>query len=37
VLAFLPRRHPANRVLGRVRGLFVRDFVPPRELAEASP
>lgn len=37
VLAFLPRRHPANRVLGRVRGIFVRDFVPPRELAEASP
>jgi predicted Zn-dependent protease len=37
VLSFLPRRHPANRVLGRVRGIFVRDFVPPRELAEASP
>lgn len=36
VLAFLPRRHFANRLLGRVRGLFVRDFVAPRELAEAS-
>jgi len=37
VLPFLPRRHLANRMLGRVRGWFVRDFVAPRELAEASP
>jgi Flp pilus assembly protein TadD len=36
-LPFLPRRHLANRCLGRVRGLFVRDFVAPQELAEASP
>jgi predicted Zn-dependent protease len=37
VLPFLPRRHLANRVLGRVRGWFVRDFVAPRELVEAMP
>lgn len=37
VLAFLPRRHVVNRCLGRIRGLFVRDFVPPQELAEAAP
>jgi Flp pilus assembly protein TadD len=37
VLAFLPRRHLANRFLGRLRGYFVRDFVAPQELAEASP
>jgi tetratricopeptide (TPR) repeat protein len=36
VLSFLPRRHPANRLLGRVRGRFVRDFVGARELAEAT-
>ena len=37
VLAFLPRRHIVNRILGRLRGVFVRDFVPPREqLAEVS-
>jgi tetratricopeptide (TPR) repeat protein len=37
VLSFLPRRHFVNRLLGRLRGLFVRDFVPARELAEATP
>lgn len=37
VLSFLPRRHVANRILGRLRGLLVRDFVAPQELAEASP
>lgn len=37
VLPFLPRRHFVNQFLGRVRGLFVRDFVPQRELVEASP
>jgi tetratricopeptide (TPR) repeat protein len=37
VLAFLPRRHLLNRLLGRVRGRFVRDFVPRSELlAEVS-
>jgi len=36
VLRFLPRRHPLNRLLGRVRGLVVRDAVPPRELLEAA-
>lgn len=37
VLRFLPRRHACNRFLGRLRGRFVRDFVPARELAlEAS-
>ncbi len=28
VLPFLPRRHLVNRVLGRVRGMVVRDFIP---------
>lgn len=37
VLSFLPRRHPANRLLGRVRGRLARDFVGARELAEAAP
>lgn len=37
VLPFLPRRHFLNRVLGRLRGLLVRDFVPPRELLESAP
>jgi len=32
VLRFLPRRHLCNRVLGRLRGRFVRDFVSTREL-----
>ncbi len=37
VLSFLHRRHPANRALGRLRRVFVRDFVLPRELlAEGS-
>jgi hypothetical protein len=36
VLRFLPRRHPLNRLLGRMRGLVVRDAVPPRELLEAA-
>jgi hypothetical protein len=36
VLGFLPRRHLLNRLLGRLRGRFVRDFVPRRDvLAEA--
>jgi len=33
VLPFLPRRHALNRLLGRARGRFVRDFVSSRELA----
>lgn len=37
VLPFLPRRHLLNRALGRLRGLLVRDFVPPRELLEPAP
>jgi Flp pilus assembly protein TadD len=37
VLPFLPRRHVVNQLLGRVRGIFVRDFVAQRELVEASP
>jgi hypothetical protein len=32
VLPFLHRRHPANRVMGRLRRIFVRDFVRPPEL-----
>jgi len=32
VLPFLPRRHPANRWLGRLRGKLVRDFIPRGEL-----
>ena len=28
VLPFLPRRHLANRLLGHVRGMVVRDFIP---------
>jgi tetratricopeptide (TPR) repeat protein len=28
VLPFLPRRHLVNRMLGRVRGMVVRDFIP---------
>lgn len=37
VLSFLPRRHLLNRLLGRVRGRLVRDFVPRGELiAEPS-
>lgn len=35
VLPFLPRRHFLNRVLGRLRGRLVRDFVPRAELAAA--
>jgi Flp pilus assembly protein TadD len=35
VLASLPRRHVVNRLLGRLRGLFVRDYVAPQELVEA--
>lgn len=37
VLPFLPRRHLLNRLLGRLRGQLVRDFVAPRELLEPSP
>jgi tetratricopeptide (TPR) repeat protein len=37
VLPFLPRRHLLNRVLGRLRGRFVRDFVPRAELAVEVP
>jgi tetratricopeptide (TPR) repeat protein len=33
VLRFLPRRHPLNRTLGRVRGRLVRDSVSRSELA----
>jgi hypothetical protein len=38
VLPFLPRRHLVNRILGRARGMVVRDFIPRgAELAsEAS-
>jgi tetratricopeptide (TPR) repeat protein len=32
VLPFLPRRHPLNRLLGRLRGRLVRDFIPRGEL-----
>ncbi len=32
VLPFLRRRHPANRVMGRLRRVFVREFVLPPEL-----
>jgi tetratricopeptide (TPR) repeat protein len=28
VLPFLPRRHLVNRILGRARGMVVRDFIP---------
>ncbi|MEB2343398.1 MAG: tetratricopeptide repeat protein [Deltaproteobacteria bacterium] len=37
VLSALPRGHVVNRLLGRLRGVFVRDHVAPRELAEAAP
>jgi len=33
VLPFLPRRHLCNRVLGRLRGRVLGDFVGSRELA----
>lgn len=33
VLPFLPRRHLCNRVLGRLRGRLMPDFVGSRELA----
>lgn len=33
VLPFLPRRHLCNRLLGRVRGRLMRDFVGSRGLA----
>jgi tetratricopeptide (TPR) repeat protein len=33
VLPFLPRRHLCNRLLGRLRGRLVRDFVSSSELA----
>ena len=33
VLPFLPRRHLCNRMLGRLRGRLLRDFVGSRELA----
>jgi hypothetical protein len=37
VLPFLPRRHPVNRWLGRLRGKLVRDFIPRVDLiAEPS-
>jgi tetratricopeptide (TPR) repeat protein len=36
VLPFLPRRHLLNRALGRLRGLWARGFVPPRELLEPT-
>jgi tetratricopeptide (TPR) repeat protein len=36
VLSFLSRRHLVNRLLGRLRGLFVRDFVGARELVETA-
>jgi hypothetical protein len=37
VLSFLPRTHIVNRVLGRLRGRLVRDFVPRTDLvAEVS-
>lgn len=33
VLPFLPRRHLCNRLLGRVRGRLMREFVGSREFA----
>jgi hypothetical protein len=36
VLSFLHRRHLVNRMLGRLRRVFVRDFTMPRELVAES-
>jgi tetratricopeptide (TPR) repeat protein len=37
VLSFLPRRHPVNRLLGRVRGRIAGEEMPRVESAAAPP